>query len=184
MCAEFNVDKTLRQFWEVEEVNKPKPITPQEQKAVEVFQATYQRDESGRFIVSLPFDETTAPLGESLPAAIHRLKSMHRKFASDPVFKKLYCDFMAEYLQLGHMERIPDAEIEMPSDQRYYFPHHAVLRSESLTTKLRVVFDGSCETATGVSLNDRLLVGPKVTEDVPGVFTRFMTYVVAFTADV
>lgn len=51
MCTELNVDKTLQQLREVEEVIKPKPITAEEQKAVEVFQATYQSDESGRFVI-------------------------------------------------------------------------------------------------------------------------------------
>ncbi|XP_065079341.1 uncharacterized protein LOC135702228 [Ochlerotatus camptorhynchus] len=179
----MNIDKTLRQFWEVEEINKPKPLTLDEQNAVNMYQATYKREESGRFVVSLPFKETEAPLGESQPAAIHRLKAMQQKFASDPVFKKMYVEFMADYLEVGHMEQIPDKEIDIPSDRRFYFPHHAVLRNNSLTTKLRVVFDGSCKTTTGVSLNDRLLVGPKVTEDVPIVVTRFRTYPVAFKAD-
>ncbi|XP_062713791.1 uncharacterized protein LOC134290634 [Aedes albopictus] len=76
LCTELNIDQTLRQFWEVVEINKPKPRTPEEQKAVDVFQATHHREESGRFVVSLPFDETKPPLGESLPAAIHRLNAI------------------------------------------------------------------------------------------------------------
>lgn len=34
--------------------------------------------------------------------------------------------------------------------------HHAVIKLDSLTTKCRVVFDGSGKDSTGVSLNDRL----------------------------
>ena len=43
-------------------------------------------------------------------------------------------------------------------------PHHCVLKDASTTTKLRVVFDASAKTTTGLSLNDCLMVGPKLQE--------------------
>ncbi|XP_018361400.1 PREDICTED: uncharacterized protein LOC108760103, partial [Trachymyrmex cornetzi] len=57
------------------------------------------------------------------------------------------------------MERIT-IEQEMALTPRYYIPHHAVLKGSSLTTKLRVVFDASCKSSTGISLNECLSVGP------------------------
>jgi len=44
----------------------------------------------------------------------------------------------------------------------YYLPHHAVMKESSITTKLRVVFDGSAPSSSGLSLNDILYRGPKV----------------------
>ena len=35
----------------------------------------------------------------------------------------------------------------------------------SSTTKLRIVFDGSAKTTNGLSLNDILLVGPNIQQD-------------------
>ncbi|XP_058446157.1 uncharacterized protein LOC131427192 [Malaya genurostris] len=172
LCSEINVDRTLRQFWEIEEIDKPKPLTQEEERAIELFQTTHQRDKDGRFKVRLPFDESKLALGESLPAAIQRLKAMERKFHLDPKFKKLYGEFMAEYLNLGHMERVPPAEVNI-----------AVWKTDSTTTKLRVVFDGSSKTSTGISLNERLLVGPNLNEDLFVILTRFRSYAVAFMAD-
>jgi len=40
-----------------------------------------------------------------------------------------------------------------------YILHHAVLRKSSSPTKLRVIFNASCKTRNGTSLN-HLLVGP------------------------
>jgi len=37
---------------------------------------------------------------------------------------------------------------------RYFLPHHAVVNNNSITTRLRVVFDGSTKTDTGISLNN------------------------------
>ncbi|XP_053687088.1 uncharacterized protein LOC128736626 [Sabethes cyaneus] len=181
--TEVDIDRTLRQFWEIEEILKPKPLTVDEEKAIESFRATHKRDTDGRFTVSLPFDQSKPPLGESLTAATQRLKAMERKFKADSTFKVQYFEFLAEYLNLGHMELIPAEEVSIAQEKRFYLPHHAVLKASSTTTKLRVVFDGSCKTSTGISLNDRLLVGPNLNEDLFTVLTRFRTYAVAFTAD-
>lgn len=66
-------------------------------------------------------------------------------------------DFMKDYEMLGHMERIPDHEIV--SHPQYYPPHHSVLKADSSTTKLRVVFDGPFRDSSGYLLNDKLLIG-------------------------
>ncbi|XP_062712504.1 uncharacterized protein LOC134289861 [Aedes albopictus] len=181
--TELNVDHLLRQFWECERINQPLPLKQEDQKAVEIFQTTHMRDETGRFVVRLPFDDSKQALGESLATATQRLKAMERKFKADSDFEQQYRQFIREYLELGHMEPVPKEEIDIPVERRYYLPHHAVVKSDSVTTKLRVVFDGSCKSSSGISLNDKLLVGPNVNEDLTVVLTRFRTYAVAFMAD-
>jgi len=44
---------------------------------------------------------------------------------------------MDEYLKLGHMSALPDIE----SIKINYFPHHAVFKEASTSTKLKVVFE-------------------------------------------
>ncbi|GFY68662.1 DUF1758 domain-containing protein [Trichonephila inaurata madagascariensis] len=61
------------------------------------------------------------------------------------------------------MELVP--KHDYAKREAYYLPHHAVLRDSS-TTKLRVVFDASAKSTTGHSLNDLLMVGPRVQRDV------------------
>ncbi|XP_062541998.1 uncharacterized protein LOC134209995 [Armigeres subalbatus] len=89
---------------------------------------------------------------------------------------------MEEYLQLGHMQEVPE-----PVDDRIehsYIPHHVVFKESSTTTKVRVVFDASCKTSSGYSLNDTLLVGPVVQQDLYSIYTRFRTKRIAIVADV
>ncbi|XP_065082272.1 uncharacterized protein LOC135704713 [Ochlerotatus camptorhynchus] len=148
------------------------------------FNSTTQRDSSGRFVVKLPFDDSKPALEESLSAAMKRLFAMEKRFASNPEFRKEYVSFMREYLELGHMEPVPANQVVKIGSEHYYLPHHAVIRVDSSTTRLRVVFDASCATSTGISLNDRLLAGPNINEDLLSVHLRFRSYKVAFCADV
>ena len=69
-------------------------------------------------------------------------------------------------------------------DQGYYLPHHAVVKETSPTTKLRVVFDASMKSPSGLSLNDCLMVGPTVQDDLISIFTRFISFQFALTADI
>lgn len=65
---------------------------------------------------------------------------------------------------------------------KYYIPHYAVFKSNSSTTKLQVVFDGSATTSFGLSLNDIFLKGPKVQPD--KILWRFRIHNIAITVDV
>ncbi|XP_071637531.1 uncharacterized protein [Temnothorax longispinosus] len=66
----------------------------------------------------------------------------------------------------------------------FYLPHHGVFKSDSTTTKLRVVFDGSAKDLNGVSLNQMLRSGPKLQLDIVVILLRFRLGLVALTADV
>ncbi|XP_038116638.1 uncharacterized protein LOC119768917 [Culex quinquefasciatus] len=182
---EFDIDRTLRLFWEDQEIPEGKLLTTEEKRVIEHFDSTLTRSEKdGHFIVRLPLDDSKCKLGESLNAATKRLRAMERKFQRDPNFKERYVAFMREYQKLGHMEEIPETEVQADCTKSYYLPHHGVVKEDSSTTKLRVVFDGSCATTTGVSLNDLLLNAPNVNADLFDVLLRFRTYPVVFTADV
>lgn len=64
-----------------------------------------------------------------------------------------------------------------------YLPHHPVLKQSS-TTQVRPVFDASRETSNGIALNDMLITGPKLQDDLFNILVRFRTHKIAFTADI
>ena len=123
-------------------------------------------------------------LGESLTHAESRFKSLERLLDGNPDLRKRYSDFINEFISLDHMEGIPQEEINKPSNEVYYLPHHCVFKEDSTTTKLRVVFDGSAKTSNGVSLNESLMVGPVVQNDLFTILNRFRFKVVALSADI
>ena len=78
------------------------------------------------------------------------------------------------------MEKVPTSELIKPFENCYCLCHHCVFKESSTTTKLGVVFDGSAKTTTGVSPNDRLMVGPKIQKNL----VRFRLHKVALSADI
>ncbi|XP_070141766.1 uncharacterized protein [Drosophila kikkawai] len=75
------------------------------------------------------------------------------------------------------------APTRIPTDH-YFIPHHCVLKPESSTTKLRVVFDVSCKTTSNKSFNDILYAGPTVQSELFAILLRFRTHKYVFTADI
>ena len=85
---------------------------------------------------------------------------------------------------MGHLEEVPPDELDNGCENHYYLPHHAVFKESSTTTKLRVVFDGSAKTSSGVSLNDILMIGPVLQPNIFDLLIRFRLYKFGLTADV
>ncbi|XP_038119409.1 uncharacterized protein LOC119769812 [Culex quinquefasciatus] len=147
-----------------------------------LYRKTTIRDESGRYVVTLPKKtDVIQQLGDTRSSAVKRFLSLERRFAFNPELKAMYAAFIHEYQSLGHMKELEDTQTEVPA---YYLPHHAVLRPESTTTKLRVVFDASCRSTTGVSLNDGLMVGPVLQDNLFAISLRFRFHPIAIVADV
>ncbi|XP_071580899.1 uncharacterized protein [Temnothorax nylanderi] len=104
-----------------------------------------------------------------------------RRLAQDPQLREEYTNFLDEYERLGHMTEIPVSDV---TEEGYFIPHHPVFKRDSHTTKLRVVFNASSKSSTGVSLNDVLLAGPTLQEDLFSIVTRFRTHRYVRSADI
>ncbi|XP_070068048.1 uncharacterized protein [Drosophila takahashii] len=93
----------------------------------------------------------------------------------------MYLEFMEEYEAMGHMSSTNN---KIPDSPHYFIPHQCVLRPQSTSTKLRVVFDASSRTSTQVALNDILMVGPTIQEELYSTLLRFRLHKFALAADV
>ncbi|GBN86372.1 hypothetical protein AVEN_188932-1 [Araneus ventricosus] len=89
---------------------------------------------------------------------------------------------MSEYLSLGHMEEVNENSVDV-KNEHFYIPHHHVIKESSLTTRLRVVFNASAKSSSGVSHNDTLMIGPKNQDDLSAILLRFRSHSIAVTSD-
>ncbi|XP_074038689.1 uncharacterized protein [Leptinotarsa decemlineata] len=175
-----SLENSVKSLWELEQVPAAPSFTKEDMEAEELYKSSVSRDSSGRFCVALPFKIVQPTFPNSRDIALKRFLSLERRLRNDPNTYSQYSDFMREYLSLNHMELISDIT---PSPSHYYIPHHCVLKPESTTTKLRVVFDASSRCSNNLSLNDTLLTGPKLQPDICVLLSRFRTHAVCFTAD-
>ncbi|XP_076394279.1 uncharacterized protein LOC143265522 [Megachile rotundata] len=171
----------LARFWEIEGSIAENTKSPHH--CEQHFDSTVTRDSNGRYIVAIPFKENINKLGNSIHHAEKRLFNLERTLARQPEIKEEYIKFLEEYESLGHMSEITNLE-QSHTQTGYYLPHHAVFRASSTTTKLRVVFDGSAKTSSGLSLNDVQWVGPVVQEDLMSILLRFRKHQYVLSADI
>ena len=176
-------EETLHKFWTLEEPPKPKlPLSPTDKLVLQDYDRSHKRDETGCFVVRLPFKSQRPPLGQSRPLALRRFLSLERRLQRFDQFQD-YAKVVNEYFTLGHAERVPDADLNKLTSDSFYLAHHAVYKA-SASTPLRVVFDGSMKTTSGVSLNDQLLIGPTVHPPLNDVLIRFRRHPYVLTTDV
>ncbi|XP_076384582.1 uncharacterized protein LOC143263683 [Megalopta genalis] len=168
----------LARFWEMEEGPQSQHLSESEATCEQHFQNTTTRNTEGRYVVALPFNKNKPKLGESDTQALKRLISLEQKFKRDSELEHQYRAVIQEYLDLGHMSEVH------ASRPGYYLPHHGVIKMSSNTTKLRVVFDGSAVTSTGISLNDTLHTGPKIQDDLLCILLRFRIHQYVITGDI
>ncbi|XP_036346787.1 uncharacterized protein LOC118756103 [Rhagoletis pomonella] len=157
--CDTQLTQIITRFWDLEELQTKKHFTPEELYCEKLFEDTTKRAGDGRFIVRLPL-------------SVRALLRMERMFATN---KGLH----EELIDLGHMD--PAGPV---TQFTYYMPHHSVVRETSTTTKLRVVFNSSMKTSSGNSLNDTLMVGPRLQQDLFSILVRFRTHCYGLIADI
>ncbi|GFT67312.1 integrase catalytic domain-containing protein [Trichonephila clavipes] len=136
------VDRNLTKFWDLEAIGiKAESSCDPDNQAMQHFKSSV-RFNSGRYEVGFPWKGHTQELNDNFSVAEKRVKSLTRRFIRDPTLYIQYSEILKEYESQGIIERV--LETEKPTDRAVFcLPHQAVFRQESLTTKMRIVFDAS-----------------------------------------
>lgn len=140
----------------------------------------------GRYIVSLPFKEgfhEKLSLGQSRTGSMAQFFHNERGLLRSPDFKEEYDRVLMEYISLKHMTPISPLNHSRYPDH-YYLPHHAVIKPESTTTKVRVVFNASSLTSNNLSLNDVLHTGPVLQNDLTILIIKWRFFQYVFNGDI
>jgi hypothetical protein len=174
------LEQMVNKFWELDSFKNETIINQDDALCEKIFADHHKRSKTGKYLVPLPFKQEKRNLGTSRAGAIKRFKSLECKFRRDKGFKTVYAKVIEDYFRQGHAEQVPANELDNPC---YYLPHHGVTKEESTTTQLRVVFDASAKTSNQKSLNDLLLIGPKIQSHLYSILLPFREHV-AFTADI
>ena len=88
---------------------------------------------------------------------------------------------MADIVDKGYARKVP-VDLHASSSMKWYIPHHSVYHPHK-PGKIRFVFDCWAK-YQGKSLNDLVLNGPDLTNNLVGVLTRFRQERAALMADI
>lgn len=181
IAAITQTDDIIKKFWEIEEMSDRPPVSIEDAECEQHFEEKVYRTEDGRYVVSLPFKQPKQSLGSSRKIALMQFFSLEKRLSlpKNVKLKELYVQFMKEYVELGHME-----EVQSRNSEAYHIPHHGVLKESSTTTKLRAVFNASQCTSNGKSLNETLLVGPRLQDDLIDIVIRGRKHRIVFGGDI
>lgn len=177
------INHQLKRFWEVENLGEEKSKvtgwTQEEQEVYNMFKETIKyKDE--KYEVSLPTKEDSE-ISSNKVVAIRRFSSLKSRLKKNEELSKKYHEAMNDYIEAGYAERVQEVT-EPPGC--YYSPHHAVIKEDRVSTKVRLVFDGSSSEGTERSLNDVLYKGPALQPKLTSIIMRFRQPKIAINADI
>ena len=177
------LDNQVKAFWDSEQPEDQIPSPSILEKEVEDHyeSTTIYSQENKTYTVDLPKSDVIYSLGDSHNMAYSRFISNEASIRRRNIYPE-YQAVVQEYVDLGHAELVPPDEPE--PDLSFFMPMHCVMKESSSTTKLRVVFDGSAASSSGISLNSALQVGPQLQPTLGTIIMKFRTYPVALSADV
>lgn len=171
------LDEILHSFWNLESLG----VDTKADSVLEEFTQTVQFKD-GRYEVSLPWKNSHPMLPDNYLLSRKRLGGLIKRLRHDPEVLKEYDSIIQSQRSQGIVEEV-NLQEESVNGQVHFLPHHAVVRRDKSTTKVRVVYDASAR-STGCSLNECLHKGPKFDQKILDILIRFRTHKIALTADV
>lgn len=172
-----HLSQLMQKFWIIEDVPITQMLSIDERKCEELFCNTHYRDSDGRYVVHMPLTDKIKLLGRSKHFAMRQLLAMERKMDRNPQFSHDYKQYMKSFEENGYMSKINETR-----ESGYYTPHHGVYGASK--NKIRIVYNSSNRSSTGISLNECQLTGAKLQEDLAIILIRFRTHKIAVSADI
>ncbi|XP_059352987.1 uncharacterized protein LOC130690708 [Daphnia carinata] len=182
---ERNLSELVEQFWRLESkdsVQPPTLLSAEDRRGEEILKRT-TRYIRNHHQIGLMWKVDNPELPDNRSMALSRLFQIERRFKRDPSYATRYDDVIQEYINLGHARLLSTEEAKGRTLNTNYMPHHGVQSATSLTTKTRVVFDGSAE-CEGTSLNKNLLRGPNYLLNLLGIILRFRKHQIPISSDI
>ncbi|XP_041472654.1 uncharacterized protein LOC121421920 [Lytechinus variegatus] len=158
--------------------NSKEPMSIEDHRFLHLLEEGIVKRQDGHYEMPLPLKTDNVSLPSNRQVAEKRWRQLTARFKKNPQFLNDYRAFMDEVIKTC-AERAPVHSVEGMVN---YVPHTGVYHPRK-PGKIRVVFDCSAK-CNGISLNDHLLQGPDLTNELLGVLCRFRQDDVAFMADI
>ena len=182
---DLDLTNLVQKWWDTELFGTThsyaKPVSHEDRRTQKILEESVELVD-GHVEAPLLWKDDDVSLPDNRLGALRRLEQTEKNLSRNPVKEKKYRETIESYAQLGHARKLEESEVSEPSSKRWYLPHHAVCNPNK-PGKIRVVFDAAAK-FSGTSLNDHLLNGPDLLQDLPGLLIRFRERRVAIVGDI
>lgn len=160
------LDSQLRVIWELESLSISGNESPvYEQFGNDIFK-------NGRYEVLLPWNDAHSTIPDNYQLCLRRLEGLLRRLRPSPETQEEYNSIIQDQVRSGIMQVIGNLE-HVDGERVHYLPHHAIIRHDKETTKMRIVYDASAKS----------IVGPKFNQKILDILLRFRIHQTELTAD-
>ena len=175
------LDEGIQQLWILESVGiKDTDHTNENKIMAERFNDSLIYD-GNKYYVELPWKIPCPDLLDNFNIAKAHLFKNYKKLKNSNKLD-LYNEIFKEQLELGFIEEVKKDPFNKVGC--HYLTHRGVYREDSLTTKLRIVYNCSLKDSNKTSLNNCLIEGPNLVNDLVKVLLRFRLDKYAIVSDI
>ena len=135
-----------------------------------------------RWTAEYPWIRSPEELPDNKRAAMGRLRSTEKRLAKNPAHVAVYQKQIEDLIHRGVAKKLTYEDLESYDGPIHYISHHEVLKPDSKSTPVRIVFNSSAN-YMGNTLNEYSAKGPNLLNNLLGVLVRFRKNEVAMMGD-
>ncbi|KAK4322373.1 hypothetical protein Pmani_006887 [Petrolisthes manimaculis] len=160
-------------------------VNIKEERELELIEEGLAYDEDGKcWIARYPWIKDPRYLKYNVKVAVARLKTTETRLRKlDVEYAQRYHKEIKDLVKRGVARKLSEEEIKTYNGPIHYIHHHEVLKPESSSTPLCIVFNSSAS-YVGQKLNDFWAKGPVILNNMLVVLLRFRQEKIAVTGDI
>ncbi|XP_068758047.1 uncharacterized protein [Montipora capricornis] len=159
-------------------------FTIKEEKELQLIESKleYNKEEK-RWLTEYPWIRDPAQLPDNKRAAMGMLISTEKRLAKNKEHANVYQKQIEDMIEREVARKLSQTELKNYKGPIHYISHHEVLKPDSKSTPVRIVFNSSAR-YMGHMLNDYWAKGPHLLNDLLGVLIRFRENNIAMIGDI
>ena len=174
------IQRLISAQWEVDTADDGSVWSPQDQYAIAMMEKS-RRFVNGQYQIATIWKKDRPDLPNNRAMAQSRFQQLNTRLSKKDWVAKEYCQKLESWKEKGYLEPVPPSQLYEP--KAYYLPHFPVVRPDKSSTKVRPVMDAAAKTRN-LCLNDALLTGPNLINNLVEVLTRMRKNPVMLGCDI
>lgn len=160
-------------------------VNIKEERELKLIEEGLVYDKEGKcWTARYPWIKDPRNLKNNVKVAVARLKTTENRLRKlDTEYAQKYHNEIKDMVERGVARKLSEKEIQAYREPVHYIHHHEVLKPESASTPVRIVFNSSAS-YMGQKLNDFWAKGPVILNNMLGVLLRFRHERIAITGDI